>query len=53
MEKLSQIWSNAASAVKHFFEPPAGFNEFVAKGVPVQPLPVYLTLQHVQRHPGS
>jgi hypothetical protein len=39
--RLSKIWS----AVTDYFKAPAGFERFMDK--PVQPLPIYLTLQHL------
>jgi hypothetical protein len=39
--KRSTIWGTAAD----YFKAPAGFERFIDK--PVQPLPIYLTLQHL------
>ena len=50
--KLSQIWTAAATAVKDFFKAPEGFSEFLARNEPVQPLPVYLTLRHLEKNHG-
>jgi hypothetical protein len=40
--RLSKIWS----AVTDYFKSPAGFEQFIDK--PVQPLPIYLTLQYLK-----
>ena len=39
--RLSTMWG----AVTDYFKAPAGFERFIDK--PVQPLPIYLTLQHL------
>ena len=50
--KLAEIMNKAATAVSDLFKSPAGFDEFLAKNQPVHPLPVYLTLAHLEKHPG-